>query len=366
MSLLSGSGVEELPFGIGFAPEPGFSLNGSMVDGGSVTLSGTGFGTKPNGAAPFGFIELGNGVEDFDARSRGSWTTDWNPSASMQQNVVAPNRTHSFEYPFDQDDTSQPAVNNTQFDIGGTADDLYLFVRRHINADGLDMDGANTNYNLKGPRYHPGLIGDNNLISQAYGQAADANGDPRFTAENTEMGGSYFMNGAAGIQDLFGLRKNEWVTEEWELHQSSAVDVSDATLKNSRDGFPDERCPPSPGSDTNFISRTTAFPNLYSWLFLYQDQLQGDPGFQMMVRMDLVYIEDSKCHIILSDEPTWEAATADPRVIYTREPQIITAWAANSIVMDLRVGVHDSLVNNIMYAIDRNGVSQKAGTFIYL
>lgn len=346
----------------GFTPESGFGLTGNIGDGNSVTITGSGFGTKPNGAKPWLFFEIGKGVLDIDPRSRGTWTTDWSTRTSLEQTVVAPNRTHSLEFQLSQVGGSS-AINASGFDMnaGSIKDDTYAFLRIHNNFDGIDLFAGQPSYNIKGMRFWF-VVGANNVIAPLYGQQNDSDGNPRMS--NTTGPTLFFDNLGAAEEAVFGFRKNEWITDEWELHQG-AVDTDEATLKVSRNGYPNVQSPGGTIGDPaagTFISRDTADPNLYNLFFLYQDQnTTPGPSFDAFMRVDLFYLEDSICHIILSNEPTWEAATASPEVFYEREPQIPTAWADDEVTFTMRRGVHSDFGGKYIYITDSAGTTQKTG-----
>jgi len=153
------------------------------------------------------------------------------------------------------------------------------------------------------------------------------------------------------------------------MENSSAVDVNDGTTKHSVNGYANDFAPGA-AQGTVFTSRTTALPALYQELFMHQESTVGNPGFQMKISYDVLYVDDSLCHIIISEEAAWDAATApsfsnpgDPEVFYVREPQIPTAWADTSITCQIRQGTHASLSGKYLYVIDSSGVSQKIGQF---
>ena len=345
------------PVEAGFTPESGFGVTGNLFDGGEITITGMNFGTKPNGNAPWMLIEIGKGVLDLDPVSRGSWTTDWSVRGSLDQDIVAPNRTDCFKFALSQTGPD-PTMNDTHFNMAanGTKTDTYAFLRVHENFDGIDLFDGASDWNLKGMRFWDDL-GVNNLVSPAMGQSNTDHGNPRISPEG---GGDFTQY----IGAPFGLIKNSWFTDEWELHQGT-VDVSDATLKFSRSGLVHIfEGTVEPAVDGTFVSRSTANPDLYNRFWLYNDSITiPPPSFDAFIRADLFYLDDSLCHIILSNEPTWEAATKAPEVLYEREPQIPIAWADISITSIIRQGVHNSLAGLYLYVIDSAGVAQKIGVF---
>ena len=76
----------------GFTAESGFGLTGNIGDGNSVTITGSGFGTKPHGIGPWAYWEFGKGSVALGAGSRAADAEDWTTNATMLQNTVAPNR----------------------------------------------------------------------------------------------------------------------------------------------------------------------------------------------------------------------------------------------------------------------------------
>jgi len=125
-----------------------------------------------------------------------------------------------------------------------------------MNGDGTDFYDGSPTYNIKGLRYWSafgGAPGGNNIFMAAWATSNSVSGNPRTTAAQSD--GTHFMGHHGAI---FGLRKDEWLAEEMELHES-AVDTSDGTYKRSVNGVANTHAPST--STTNFISRTTARPN---------------------------------------------------------------------------------------------------------
>lgn len=355
------------PFGrLGFAPEPGFSLSGPLVDGGSVRISGSGFGTKPNGAAPLYFYELGNGVRTLDPRSRGTHADTWESNCSLQTDQVAPNRSKSLRYTFYMDGVGHSALSgdagfSDAHDIGAVPDH-YLFTRMRINADGTDLFAGLATYNIKGQRVWAPADNDprQNISGPRMGSPDAAPGGPRLKIENMTATDTF----AAGDEaNLFGFRKDEWITDEWQSH-TGGIDVVDSTWRFYRNGVAIDH---EFLASTSFVGRKTPDQEDFcNNVFHYQEQFSGDPGFQIYWWLDFWYVEDSWHRILLSEEPTYDAGTITPTVVYNREPQIPTAWADTEIDMDLRFGIFGIPVGKYLYVTSGAGVGQKVGQFIAL
>ena len=101
-----------------FTPESGFSVSGNIADGNSITITGSSFGTKPHGVQPYMLIEFGANDSNPHSLSRGGWSHTWSANFTMQQTLVAPNRTHSMEYQFFQDNSGHGAINGDALDMG--------------------------------------------------------------------------------------------------------------------------------------------------------------------------------------------------------------------------------------------------------
>lgn len=337
---------------VGFAAEAGFSISGEIADGNSIIITGTSFGTKPNGVGPMFYFELGLNNGSPGTGSRGTYTDGWNNS--FTQTVVAPNRTHALEMLLEASPSKN--MNVSQIDVGSTKTDLYMMARVHINADGDDLFADDTAYNQKPFRYSQASP-SNNIVWPSVGAQDRADGNPRLASEFVGEGTHFFNADGVAIRDVFGLRKNEWVTDECEYHQGD-VDVSEGTIKLIRNGVIHTH---SPNGGANFVTRTAAFPNLMHNFVLWQDQ--KSEGAQFSVRADFLYLDDSFARIIISEEATWEAATASPEVFFVREVQIPTAWANLEITFTIRQGIHTLLAGKYLYVVDSAGIDQKIGQF---
>jgi len=348
--MLSGSGIQQLPFGVGFEPESGFSLGGQIVDGGTVTINGSNFGTKPNGVGPMFYWEFGKGSVALGAGSRGSFTGSWTTNAALLQNTVAPNRTHSVEMDLAVIGSSN-SMHTGIIDLGSVPD-MYMFERSRFDQDGVDMFAFATDYNIKEHRYSA-VTGFNNIFSPNEATFNGIRGNPRLGSENVGEGTHFFSSSVGAV---FGLRKNEWKTDEWQFHQGD-VDVSEGTIKMMRNGTVHTH---SPNGGATFVTRVPAAPDLM-FRFAYMQSARESGG---KVFSDLLYLDDSFCHGIISEEATWESATIDPELFFVREPQIPTAWADTQTRFTIRQGIFASLIGLYFYIIDSAGVSQKIGQFI--
>lgn len=337
----------------GFTAEEGFGLTGNIGDGNSVTITGSGFGTKPNGVGPWLWWDFGSGSTSNGAGSRGTFTENWTTNAALLQNTVAPNRTHSVEMDLA---SIVGSMHTGLIELATSNTDMYMFERSYLNSDGLDMFAFNTIYNLKEHRYAAlSANGFNNIFSPNEQGTNEVEGGPRLGAENVGGdSGSHFFTAAGGFKAVFGLRKNEWKTDEWQFHQGD-VDVSEGTIKMMRNGVVHTH---SPNGGATFVTRTTANNTLmFRFAYMQSAKISGGKVFS-----DILYLDDSFYYIIISDEPTWEAATASPEVFYEREIQIPTAWADGEVTFTMRRGVHSSFAGKYAYIVS-NGIAQKAVQF---
>jgi len=338
----------------GFTAEDGFSISGEISDGNSIIITGTSFGTKPNGVGPWAYWEFGKGSVALGTGSRASDAEDWTTNSEILQNTVAPNRTHSLEIDLAVIGSSKSMHLGT-IDLNTDVVDMYMFERSRHDSDGVDMFAFNTIYNIKEHRYSAlSADGFNNIFTPNAGGVNLDHGSPRVGSENVGEGSHNFTT-AGGWQDTFGLRKNEWKTDEWQFHQG-AIDVSEGTIKVMRNGVVHTH---SPNGGATFVTRTTAAPTLmFRFAYMQSAKISGGKFFS-----DILYLDDSFCHIIISDEPTWEAATASPEVFFEREIQIPTGWIDLEVKFTLRQGIHTTLAGKSLYVVDSAGTAQKTGQF---
>jgi hypothetical protein len=321
-----------------FIAAPGFSVSGAIGGGNTLTLtkSGGGFGTKPNGAKPLYWWPF-----ETDANPSSLSRNPTNPptdatNGALSQAVVPAGSLSAWCF-----DLINPVASRTFLGVPFTSDSLYVWVKRYYDFDFSTLPP----FNLKPFRL---WAAGTNVPDVYYGLqgAEETTGNPRYMAEMTETysrwGGHPFV-------------PRTWRIEEW-MYAAGSLDTTDGQLHHVMQG----RYAFTPS--LRWCFRTTAYPNKYAIQFL--DQLSNaTPLTTAPAYLDAYYVDDSWCRVLISDEPSWQVATQPSGTSYSREIQIPTAWSDTSISFVLRQGSHASLVGKHLYVIGAGGTPVNVGAF---
>jgi len=135
---------------------------------------------------------------------------------------------------------------------------------------------------------------------------------------------------------------HEWMVEEIELNNSSAIDVSDAEINFWQKGKIE--------NTTKFVSRTAAYPNGYTRV--YQAQVSNGAYDPSSTYYDMLFMENSWHRVIISSESVWT-----PSAVSNVEIQIPITWSGAQITFKIHQGALPSLVGNYVYIFDASGTT---------
>lgn len=204
-----------------------------------------------------------------------------------------------------------------------TPPDLFVFTRMYFSFDGHEAFEARENdygqacvvnadacWNQKGWRFwheftHDWLLG--------YGDD-DPAGNPRWGFGLQDGGTTY--DGS--------MYPRSWHTQNVMVHQSGGVDVADAWSQVAFNGRAQRI--------GNRKSRTSAYPEPLTRLYWFQVERTGWTAADgKFYAYDIVYVDDSLCRIVLTDQAVWDE-TVEHRV----EIQIPAAWSVDSLTFRVR------------------------------
>lgn len=301
---------------------------GALTEGSTLTITGTGFGTKTN-AKPLYYWDFETSTRtsplsrlSYSGGIRGALNTALKPSGSIAAlSADIGGITEAFG-----------PIDGVPFN----ADSLFIWVKRNYNFD-LIADKAANGINLKFFRLWYPWTHD---IYTNY-QANDGPTSGRTVAEVT------------GIQTKWWpmpFEGKKWIIEEYE-YMTGDVGVENGILNYIRGGRA------AYAKSTRFRTRTSGTAsNQYSLLFL--DQISNNmvtPGGKTIL-YDALYIDDTWQRVFISDEPTWQ------NVVYgsggserVREVQIPVTWTDTKIEVSVRQGQHSQLAGKYLYVIGKDG-----------
>lgn len=304
-----------------FSADPGFTCSGSLGEGDTVAVAHPdAFGQKPNGAAALYIWDFSLGSATISQARIAKPAPGY---GELVSDPVAPGSTKAWRHTVDHnfhEDTYRSGL-----EIG--VPDLFVYARMYFNFDGHEAFAARETYtgkscatdaegcwNQKGWRFwheftHDWLIG--------YGDD-DPAGNPRwgFGLQDDRPTSGTTYNG--------NMYPRSWHTQSVMVHQSSAINVADAWSQvtfNGRGVRTSDR-----------LSRSSAFPEPLTRLYWFQVERTGWTASDgRFYSYDIVYIDDSFCRIVMTDQSVWDE-TAEHR----EEIQIPVDWNADRVTFRVR------------------------------
>jgi len=281
------------------------SISGSPANGQIITIKGSGFGTK-SPAAPLWYFPFGDGIrgthptlsrKQFNGAIFGTLST---------RSERAPGSSNVLSYAYD--DPASVAMGPGQMSLNGS-DIAYAYWKTMFN---MPRRGGPDTFNYKLMRIFASgkkqnlYSGDGVII-------------PEYTAINDYTGcADCFDYSLQGQQ----WQEDKWLTDEF-IYKTGTVDNHDGIFWYYRNGFKTNK--------RTYRMRTTELPEKYdsvTFSHFYRGLLAGDAGF-----MDVMYVDDSWAHVIMSDKATLNEATN-----YSREIQIPTSWTDSDVQVSFRQG----------------------------
>ncbi|MCD1631365.1 hypothetical protein [Marinobacter shengliensis] len=224
----------------------------------------------------------------------------------------------------------------------GAGDHIIVFSRYRRNFDGADayakwqqLNPEASAWNIKRWRWWAAQDPRNDIVF-AYGQTPSEDGAPRITPERS-MVGVYHTEPAGVDRALYGMKKNQWVSELIELKQSSDFDAADGLARHIANGqefvFPNVVTKNNDGEDGDYVQFV-----IEQWQFVYTDT-----PFNLW--HDFFYLDDTPHAVIITDKPNWGDLNA---VI---DPAIPLSWSNSQITAKPRA----TLSGKYLYVKDGNG-----------
>jgi hypothetical protein len=357
--------------GAGFVPAPGFSLAGSMSNGSTLTItkSGGGFGTKPYDAKPLlwmpfdtsatpsslGRVTSGliSGHFAYSASGGsdggGCYVGDASDGVGMNTWVVR---------------LASDAWTGSTYDWNSYGQRTYVYRKAKKTFGHYDSNDDSTK-NIKILR----IWNTNNTYPDIY--FAISNG--RFGAEGLHSPYEDYTMSYAVRSSADGIA-NAWYVEEFQIKNNSDGVTADADFRWYVNGSG----PLCQFPNTSWLENTLSFKNASGdandgrirWMYAVHYVVEGEPPGWVPTPAgnryyaDDVYVDDSWCRVMVSDETSWPTSAGTGAGTSTREIQIPTAWSDTSVSFVLRQGQHASLSGKTLYVVVADGTALKVGSFV--
>ena len=305
-----------------YAQAGGITAADVFANGQSVTIQGSGFGSKAV-ARPLQFFDYGNSSTRSSALSRSAYTAQ--TRGALSSTVVAPGSRTSLQVDLGGNEKAAGPLDG----VGFHSSNVYVWIKHRYEFDVNSASGPN-GFNLKVFRLWYPYTHDTYVAYQGHGGSLVG-------VENTQDSSVWFH---------MRPKEHAWVIDEYD-YQSSGVNSADGILQYARNGI----LAWSP--TTRFTMRTSSLPQPYQ--VLYFDQVSNNQIAKgTYVYIDSIYVDDTRQRVIVSDEPTWTTQVDTGKESH-REVQIPTSWSDGQIQITARQGSLDTFANKYLYVIDADG-----------
>ena len=313
----------------------------------TITTSTLDFTTKAN-ANPLWYVDPGaEGTIDASPLSRLTTSLSGRPLGNLDTSTTyGPNGSATASLVGTSPDwqvasgSLGPSLGNLKTNGSGAGDHIRIMTRWRRNFDGLDahskwqaLNSGGSAWNIKRWRWYSEVGSPKNNLVFAYGQVNSEDGDARITPENSATGTD---NQAGADLALYGMKKDQWVSEVVEIEQSSAAGVNDGSVRHIADGqehlFSNVITYDDDANDGRYVDLV-----MEQWQFIYTDT-------PFTLWHDYIYVDDTPHAVIITDKPNW----GDENAII--DAVIPTAWNGTIITAQNRCPLFGYL-----YVIDGNG-----------
>jgi len=315
-----------LPFGASFAQVT--RVDGTLANGGTITITGNGFGTKAN-ARPLYYWDFSTSASN-SPLSRSVYSEDF--AGALSNAVVAPGSRMAMRR--DMAGASGAFGPGSQSGVPFSSNTLYVWAKKYYGFQ-LAADSAANGMNLKFFRLWYNWTHD--CYTGYQGAMGDNSG--RTMPEQTQESARWWNMPHEG---------NRWLIDEWE-YRTSDVDQPNGIFNYIRDGIA-----AYPRTTSTFRLRTSAFSQPYDHFFF--DQISNNelsPGKYLY--FDSIYVDDTWQRVVISTEATWQNAEFGSGSRRAREIQIPTLWNNTQIQVNVRKGGIANLESAYLYVLNSAG-----------
>jgi len=327
-----------------------------LQQGDRITITGSNFGAKTV-AKPLLWADFNQQIMPSSKGLRSSWSV---MNAALTMDFAASNASQALRY--DHSDMSQSVmtIESIRDAEGNRTQGLYLFVRKYYDYDLVEDKGLN-GFNLKMYRFYSNLNNTTVHRNNAYFgyQGNDGKDSGRMSAENTE---AQFNDFSSYYSDIIDHKPEKWLVHELIYKAGDAGPDPDSLGMNSviyranANGVYDLYEDGEKWSMGN-VGRVFHDPNqplLYQDLAFDQVSNGTGPG-PIYTYYDEVYVDTTLQRVIICDANVF--ANCSKRAI-----QIPTAWANNSITVELNLGEFANFSDSLwLYVFDEDGVPNAEG-----
>lgn len=310
------------------------SVNGNVLHGQSINISGSGFGTK-SPAAPILWETFDDGANGASISTRGKWTTYVGNGATY--NNTQPYSGGGSAYNYVQYGDKYPSGFETSYYVLPSPTDTvyYSFMFRHVGT--RYNNGVEKNWRINTGNNHYNGSGSV-ALSDCY--IIYSSGTTATYPSDDYGSGRYFS-------------APDYGSSEWTRYQAY---VRYSTPAGASNGYIWSAVGSQQKTFANIINR----PEGYSYkatsvlLGLMHDEGNLSAGEYHHMYIDNVYIDNTLSRVELGNASTWAACTV-------KEVQIPSAWSNTYITVTVNRGSFSETDGTWLYIIDSNGNANTNG-----
>jgi hypothetical protein len=325
----------------GFSADGSYWLDGTIADGNTVTINGSGFGTKPT-AKPFLWAPMDGSINPSSLGVVTAWNATENVAYNASEGITGGGVMKGAIKGGGGGETIWTArVDASGFAWSDYGQKMYLFRRTKKNWEWTSQ------FNWKTFRTWP----------------ADANGtQPNFfmstdgiaVSAPISAGGYVF---AEGVKEEIWGPADVWLNEEILVQSNSANGTRDGSFYYYVNGV--LKGDATPGENMFGLKDTGSQPIEVVYPVHGVEATDANSGVVPAggtYWADDVYLDRTWARVMIGNASTWGASTV-------REICIPTAWSDTAVGVVLRAGVHGSLVGKYLYLITDAGTVNRIGQF---
>lgn len=309
------------------------NVAGKVSHGSSITISGSGFGTK-SPAAPILWDTFDDGSNGAKISTRGRWT-NYNSGATYSNTRPYSGTLSAYSY-VEYGDRYPAGFNTNNYFLPTPTDQIYItFMFRHDGTAYTTGVDKNWRINTGNNQYH----GD--------GTVALSDGYVYYTSGSNYV----YPSDDNGTGRKFSIP--EYGSSTWTRHQGY---IRYSNPSGNSNGY----IWVAVGNQQKTFANINNRPSGYNYkatnvlLGLMHDCGSLNPGEYHHMYIDDVYIDNTLSRVEIGNASTWAACTL--KVI-----QIPTAWADNTVLVKVNHGSFTEMSNVWLYVIDSNGNANANG-----
>lgn len=306
------------------------AITGDLHNGGTVTISGSGFGSKTP-AKPIYWADFETSLNPTALGQRQTWERI-NPQTQLSKHITPPNSRQSARWNAGWDAGWPPVSDAAEFVMFGKFEKVYIYAKRNYDYDLRCCGGVNH----KIFRFWT-LQPSNNNMHTGYHHLRG--GDGRTGCEGTATFTHWHED---------KLPDHQWLTQEV-IYKTGSINGNDGVYRFFQNGK-------AITDRADHRMRTTQQPNMYEQFGL-QDDISNETKVRddWWIYYDDIYMDNTWARVMIGDAPTLATSRR-------REIQIPVSWSDTAITIRVNQGALPTIKGPFyLYVVDSQGRVNRRG-----